>query len=181
MTPVTPIARAHVQTLLQRLADGDRSAIEPAFVALGPLVRAFAARALPRSMDAEDAAQSALTKLFEQVRDFDPSRDGVAWALAVVHFECRTIARRAQRRREQALDPETHAPSTTDTPESLMGRRELEAMARELFSDLGDDDARTIAAAIEDERPRADATFRKRLQRALARLRLAWRTKHGTE
>lgn len=181
MTPVTPIARAHVQTLLQRLAAGDRTAVEPTFVALWPVVRAFATRTLPRAMDAEDAAQSAIVKLFAEVEGFDPSRDGVAWALAIVHFECRTTLRRAQRRREQTLDPETHAPSTEDDPESILGRRELEAIARALFSDLSDDDARTIAAAIEDERPRADATFRKRLQRAFARLRLAWRAKHGTE
>jgi hypothetical protein len=59
-------------------------------------------------------------------------------------------------------------------------QRDLERAAREVLGDMREEDARAVLAAIDDARPPGDATFRKRLQRALTRLRVAWRTKHGT-
>lgn len=169
-------ARADVQALLVRLADGDRTAIEPAFAVLWPLVRQFSARALHNPADAEDAAQQTLTKLFEQSADFDRARDGLAWVLTIAAFECRTLRRRAQRRRE---DSQERAPALADcdTPEALVVERDLQAAALEVLGTLGDEDKKAILAAMSGARP-ADAAFRKRLQRALGRLRLAWRAKH---
>jgi RNA polymerase sigma-70 factor (ECF subfamily) len=177
---VSAPARAEIQALLKRLADGDRTAIEPAFAVLWELVRRFSARALPNSADAEDAAQQALTKVFEQAVDFDSSRDGIGWVLTIAAFECRTIRRRRQRRREDGLETAERR-FVTETPEVLVMNRDLEAAVREVLETLGEEDARTILAAMRDERPVADATFRKRLQRALGRLRLAWRAKHEHE
>ncbi len=173
-------ARAEIQALLKRLADGDRAAIEPAFAVLWPLLRRFSARALLSPADAEDAAQQALTKMLEQTADFDPARDGLAWVLTIAAFECRTIRRRMQRRREGSLEM---APGrvVTETPEMLVVSRDLEAAVRDVLGTLSEEDVRTIMAAMADERPVADATFRKRLQRALGRLRLAWRAKHEPE
>jgi RNA polymerase sigma-70 factor (ECF subfamily) len=171
--------RAGIQTLLTRLAAGDRAAIEPAFAALRPVLRRFSARALPIEADAEDAAQQALVRIFEQSAGFDPARDGVAWALTIASFECRTIRRRAQRRREQALDADDGAAPPTDTPEALVLERDLAAAAREALAGLAEGDVQAILASLEEGRP-AGATFRKRLQRALGRLRVAWRAKHET-
>jgi RNA polymerase sigma-70 factor (ECF subfamily) len=170
--------RAGIHRLLTRLAAGDRGAIEPAFVALWPVLRAFSARALRSEADAEDAAQQALAKVFEQSADFDPSRDGVAWALTIASFECRTLRRKAQRRREQPLDA-LDGRASTDTPEALVLERDLAAGAREVLAGLGESDVQAILASLEESRP-AGATFRKRLQRALGRLRVAWRAKHET-
>jgi RNA polymerase sigma-70 factor (ECF subfamily) len=177
---LTPEARAGVQTLLRRLADGDGSAVEPAFAALWPLLRRFSARALQHEADAEDAAQQALAKVFEQSARFDVERDGVAWVLTIVSFECRTLRRKSQRRREEALDAAA-AVADGATPESLVVERDLEAAAREALGEMSDADARAIRTAISDARPARNATFRKRLQRALGRLRVAWRTKHEVE
>src|SRR5215813_7279688 len=101
---VTWYARPAIQELFKRLADGDRTAIEPAFAALWPLLLGFATRALHDEGYGEDAAQQAIIKLFEQVSDFDPSRDGIAWALAITSYEVRSIRRRVLRRREEDLD-----------------------------------------------------------------------------
>src|SRR5262245_15047408 len=111
-----PEERAAIQILVTRLAAGDRDAIEPAFAALWPVLRRFSTRTLPIEADAEDAAQQALAKVFEQSASFDPSRDAVAWALTITWYECRTLRRRAQRRREQPLDAQDGAAPTTDTP-----------------------------------------------------------------
>ena len=176
---VTPEARAEIQALLVRLSEGDRSAIEPAFHALWSILGRFSARALGSSAEAEDAAQQALMKVFGQVAGFDRAKDGVAWVLTIASYECRTSRRRTERRREQAIDSAADLASGERTPEALAVQRDLEAAAREILDGLGEDDARAILAALDENRP-ADATFRKRLQRALGRLRLAWRTKHGT-
>jgi RNA polymerase sigma-70 factor, ECF subfamily len=161
-----------------RLANGDRTAIEPAFAALWPLLRRFAARALQDEGHGEDAAQQAMIKLFEQASDFDPSRDGVAWAFAITSYEVRSIRRRGLRRREEALDRAADAPAAGETPEVLVVERDLARAAREVLSGMKEEDMAAILVAIGESRPFGDARFRKRLQRALARLRQAWGARH---
>jgi RNA polymerase sigma-70 factor (ECF subfamily) len=63
---------------LGRLADGDRAAFRPVFELAWPRVRDVAARMMANAADAEDAAQSALLKLFERAGEFDPARDALA-------------------------------------------------------------------------------------------------------
>jgi len=179
---VTPGVRAEVQSLVQRLADGDRGALRPAFDRLWPLLRDFCARALrtPVGADAEDAAQRALVKLFDQASDFDPRRDALAWALTIAAFECRTAARSKGRRREDSLDDAAaeRLASPSDGPEEAVIERDLITAARGVLAELPSADAEALIAAFEDMRPAGDAAFRKRLQRAVARLRIAWRAKH---
>jgi RNA polymerase sigma-70 factor (ECF subfamily) len=175
---VTPDARAQITLLLARLADGDRAAIEPAFDALWPLVRDFCARAVGAA-DAEDAAQQAIVRAFERVADYDRERDAVAWVLTIAAWEVRTIRRRCARRRETTDDADIASDGAS--PEDAAIERELCTALRDALASLRPEDAATITAAYFEasDAPRP-ATFRKRLQRALDRLRGAWRTKHGT-
>jgi RNA polymerase sigma-70 factor (ECF subfamily) len=172
---MTAEERRRIQGLVARVADGDRAAIEPAFDALWPVVQRFAARAVDGAADAEDAAQRALIKLFEQAAFFDPNRDAVAWALSIVAFECRTVRRARQRRREEPLGVLDVA--ADGTPESHVVESDLETAARAALGALGEADQETIAAMLSGSRPEG-ATFRKRLQRAMGRLRVAWRARH---
>jgi RNA polymerase sigma-70 factor, ECF subfamily len=177
--------RARLQELVTRLADGDRSAIEPTFLVLWPIVRGFSLRALANSADAEDAAQQAILKVFEQAADFDRARDATAWALTIASFEVRTIRRRAQRRRESASEIPPELAAAEGGPEQLLIERDLEAAAREVLAMLKPEDAAVILAALSEDRARAgegkSPTLRKRLERALARLRVAWRAKHEAD
>ncbi len=112
--------RQHLRQQLARLADGDREAFRPVFLALQPIVRRFAARHVPAEA-AEDVAQEALMKVFAQAPRFDPEKDAVAWAVEIASWELRTWQRRRQRRREDALDEtalRTRA-DTAPTPEDL--------------------------------------------------------------
>src|SRR5262245_55949266 len=88
-----------LQSLMTRLADGDRSAFHPAFALLWPVLRRFTGRHLPPP-EAADAAQEALGKIFRQAARFDSTRSAMAWVLGVAGFEIRTSRRRRQRRRE---------------------------------------------------------------------------------
>ena len=178
---MSPQSRLEIQQLAARLADGDRSAIDPVFRAVWPTVQAFCARALRGAPEAEDVAQVALLKFFDQLEELDRSRDAVAWVITIAAFECRTHLRRLQRRGHggAASDPDDLS-SDTKSPEQNALERDLVACAHEVLETLSDADVRTILTSLAEERGEQtkDAAFRKRLQRALGRLRDAWRVKY---
>jgi RNA polymerase sigma-70 factor (ECF subfamily) len=169
---------ADLQDLMTRLAQGDRSAFHPAFEILWPILRRLAGRHLP-SAEAEDAAQEALVKLFRQAARFDSSRSALAWALGVAGYEVRTARRRRQRRRESPAKEEAlgECPDPAKSPEEILLARDLENTLRETLGALRPRDAETLRLyALGLRPPVAPVTFRKRVERALSRLRQAWRT-----
>ncbi|PYQ12258.1 MAG: sigma-70 family RNA polymerase sigma factor [Acidobacteria bacterium] len=171
-----------LQELLARLADGDRAAFPPAFRLLWPVTRSFAGSFLGDAAGAEDAAQQALVRLFLRAAEFDATRDALPWVLGIVANECRTLRRRTQRRREGPLDAAAARPAPGPTPEDDATGRDLERAALETLAGLPPADVEAVLAHIgRGERPDLPAaTFRKRLQRALKRLRRAWSERHGT-
>jgi RNA polymerase sigma factor (sigma-70 family) len=170
-----------LQGLMVRLADGDRAAFEPIYEALWPVVRRFAERTLAGSPDAEDAAQVAFMKLFSRVSEFDPRRDAVTWVLGVAAHECRSFRQKQRRRREDpASGPER--PASDSSPEDAVLARDLRAAMTEALGDLSASDAATLRALLDEQRPPvAAATFRKRVERALTRLRTAWSSRNGLD
>lgn len=162
---------------MERLADGDRSAFRPAFALLWPRLRAFGVR-YAGAADGEDAAQRALLRIFSRAGEYDRRRDALAWALGIAAWECRTLRRRRERRKEHDVLIAERA-DERPTPEDAAIDADLRAAVTEVLGTLRAGDVETISAAA-GERPRG-ATFRKRLQRALARFRIAWRTRHGDE
>jgi RNA polymerase sigma-70 factor (ECF subfamily) len=150
------------------------------YQALWPVLRTFVGRQLPMP-ESEDAAQEALLKVFARASDFDPERDAVTWALGIAAFEVRTARKRRLRRRENLValaPPNKDAPST----EQAVIDRDLEAALLEILGALRPSDVETIQAVLSGRSPPIPrATFRKRLERALNRLRLAWRARHGLD
>jgi DNA-directed RNA polymerase specialized sigma24 family protein len=171
--------RAELRRLMQRLADGDRGAFSPAFALLWPRLRAFAVRYIGAA-DGEDAAQAALLRVFSRAGEYDAQRDAFAWALGIAAWECRTLRRRRQRRREELVPPPERA-DVRASPEEVAIERDLSAAAEAVLGSLRPIDVETIMAVAGGPRPVQGATFRKRLARALARFRLAWRTRHDSE
>lgn len=164
---------------MERLADGDRASFHPVFAALWPVLRRLAARHLGPD-EGEDAAQEALVKVFFRASEFDRSRNALAWALGIAAFEIRTARRRRQRRREVSPGIPEAAGDTAPTPEAEAMARDLEATLEEALGGLRPEDAGTLRLyARGDRAPIAAATFRKRVERALARLRAVWRTTDG--
>lgn len=159
-------------------ADGDRAAIDPLFAALWPPLHAYAARFVGDDALAEDAVQDALVKLFGQLDHFDRDRDALTWALTHVTWQCRTQRKRVARRAE---DPEHTSTASYDGARTLEDR-DLVRAALDVIAELSVHDRDTIATALGDDHrgALAPATFRKRLERALARFRTSWRSRHGT-
>jgi RNA polymerase sigma factor (sigma-70 family) len=173
-------ARAELQRNLQRLAEGDRAAFRPLFDLAWPTVQRVATRMMSSAADADDAAQGALLKLFERACEFDSARDALAWIVGIVSYECLSLRKKRARRREHdgaALDAVADERAGA---EELVMARELEEIALAAVEELRPEDRATIRAALfgDVERAGKPATFRKRLERALGRLRAAWRD-HG--
>jgi len=172
--------RNAVQGLMVRLADGDRSAFDPLFDALWPSVRRFAERALGSAADADDAAQTALLKVFERAAVFDVDRDAVAWIFGIVAFECATVRKRRMRRREDDASVAIEGLADDEDLEQAAIARGLHKALVDLVGNLKSEDHDTIIAILSGQRPDVPAaTFRKRVERAMSRLRIAWRTRHG--
>jgi RNA polymerase sigma-70 factor (ECF subfamily) len=164
-----------------RLVDGDRTAFTPLFEALWPLLRAYCRRALAHDADGDDAAQQAVVNMFLRASEFDRSRSVLPWAFGIAANECRTIRRRGLRRREAVFDSAGAEASHATSPEQAVMERELIAAASAVLGALRHEDAAAIRSAIgTEERPDIPpATFRKRVERAMGRLRAVWRSRHG--
>lgn len=128
--------RAELQQLFERLASGDRRALEPAFGMLWPALRRFARHLSPDDASADDSAQNALLKFFARASELDLERDALTWALGVTAYECKTARKRTQRKRESG-DGGLAALHAQDASlkEAAMAR-ELEAAASQVLGTL---------------------------------------------
>ena len=176
--------REQLHERMVSLADGDRGAFRAVYETIRPILCRFAERLLGNAADAEDVAQEALLKVFVRASEFDRSREALPWALGIAAYECRTFRRKASRRREDhgtaaELGEFKHAGRT---PEADVIERDLHAAAREVLGTLRAQDVETILAAMgETHRPAvAGSAFRKRLERGVGRLRVAWTARHGS-
>jgi RNA polymerase sigma factor (sigma-70 family) len=168
---------------MARLADGDRSAVEPLFAALWAPVHGYCERALGSGADADDAAQQALEKIFAQVARYDRRRRALPWVIEVVIWECRTVRRRRQRARTVPLDRGDEMPTTAASPEEVVVTKDLVARAWATLAHLSEADREvlraTFAGDVEGPAEVSGAAMRKRRERAIGRLRAAWRKHYG--
>ena len=169
-----------IEALLARLADGDRSAFPLVFKQLWVPVNRFCWSMLKHEADAADAAQQAMTKIFERASDYDPKRPAMPWALAIAAWECRTLQRKRFRRRESPED--SAAEPADERAESDIIRRDLTQAALTAMSELPETDRETLLATFLDETATVGgATLRKRRERALDRLRTSFRRLYGLD
>src|SRR5260221_5666808 len=166
--------------LLARLADGDRSVFSLVERQLGAPMQRFGWTMLKHEADAADAAQQAMTKIFERASDCDPKRPAMPWALAIAAWECRTLQRKRFRRREAPEDAGSE-PADERGEEALI-RRDLTQAALTAMSELPETDRDTLLATFLDEATSVSgATLRKRRERALDRLPVSFRRLYGLD
>lgn len=173
--------KAELQKLMVRLADGDRDAFSPMYEMLWPIVCRFAGRALNGSPEAEDAAQVALMKVFSRASKFDPDRDALLWVLGITAYECKTF-RQKHRRRRESTGIDLVQTKEKLSPENVIIELRLKEAMIEILGTLRATDMETLEAVMEGRRPEMPAaTFRKRVERAVNRLRAAWSSRHGLD
>lgn len=157
---------------MARLAQGDRTAFDPLYTALRPRALRLS-RSRVGEADAEDVAQAALLRVFSRAGEFIPGKPCLPWFYAIVANEIR-----AQARKRTALPLDEGAALSLIAPgddaEAQLMSRELERALELAIVDLDDASAGAIRALLgRDAPPEAGAaTFRKRVSRAYARLRL---------
>ncbi len=174
--------RSELNQYLILLADGDRSAFDFVFETAWPLVHRLAVKMLGARTDTEDVAQQALMKVFSRAQEFDKSRDALAWILGITSYECKTLRQTERRRKEDSSD-ENNFNNLSDTklsPEEEQINAELETCIRDLLSTLSPQDQETILISVNElSRPELNAaTYRKRLQRAMDKLRSKWKERY---
>ena len=178
------VERKRLHQAMVRLADGDRCAFDPVFTAIWPILRRYALRAMGSPADAEDAAQAALEKVLCRVAEFDRERDALVWVLGIAANECRTLRQKSRRRKEEPGGLDEFAPVLASdgdmSPEKRLIARDLEAAALDVLCTLHANDVETLKLVLTENRMES-ATFRKRVERAMVRLRQAWKAKHGTD
>lgn len=167
-----------LDALFARLVDGDRTASAPLFEQLWPVVLRFCGR-LVRPTDAEDAAQQTLEKVYARLNDLDLSRPALGWVLAIATWECRTVRRRTQRRKEVGVEQSPAAVS--EDAEALLMDGGLSGSLDAALAELPELDRETLLLTLKDEAPVGvhPTTFRKRRERAVMRLRTVWRALYG--
>ncbi|HLV64400.1 MAG TPA: sigma factor [Polyangiaceae bacterium] len=174
-------SRHELDVLMARLAAGDRAVFGRVFDLLFPSVQRLCLGLLKNEADAADALQDAMQKIFERASQYDPERPAMPWALAIAAWECRTHARRRMRRREVSEEAGFEPPVTFD-PEEGHVRRDLVEAALAALGELSETDRETLVATYwEEAAPVSGATLRKRRERALARLRGAFRRLYGLD
>lgn len=169
---------AELDALMARLSDGDRTAFDPLFAALHPrAVRV--ARLRVDSQRAQDIAQTALLKVFSRASEFEAGRPVLPWFYAIVANEVRAVTRGAMVRAQVPLDADDGRPrdiaDVSEDPETRATERELELAVERAIESLDPSSADAIYAVLgrTDRPPLESATFRKRVSRAYARLRVA--------
>lgn len=171
--------RTELDDLLCRVSEGDRSAVDPAFRRLWPIVRRYCASKTGNETSADDAAQSTLVKLFEQAAQYDPTKPALAWALAVAYWECRSLSTRDRREAGRTVEasPEHHCDPAPHAEDAL-SQAEASQLGMRLLADLSPEEQALLKGNEEglgwSIQVLAPAARRKRKQRIIDRLRSAW-------
>ncbi len=157
---------------MDRLAIGDRSAFDPLYLALHPRAVSIARRRLRDEALALDAAQESMIRVFSRASEFARGAHVLPWFYAVCANEVRAIERR-----RGVLAPNDAAPEEASgeaSAEDQLQSAELHRALEHALASLDLESAEAISALLgESTKPEiAGATFRKRVSRAYAKLRI---------
>ena len=170
---------SELDLLMGRLADGDRHAFSPLFKALWTPALRVCTRMMEREADAADAAQAAMMKILERAAEYDKKRPALPWALGIAAWECKTLLKRQQRHKESSAEVQLSdgGAATEEVEQRLLVEAAMHAMGT-----LSEADQQTLVSTYwETASAEKGATFRKRRERALTRLRDTFRRIYGLD
>ncbi len=169
----------NLDDLMGQLANGDRSVFTQVFEALWPTTLRLCVRLMGDEASAADAAQAAMIRILERASDYDRKRPAVPWAMAIATWECRTLLKRRSRLKESSDVPAVSddGAAVEEQEQQLLVNAALNAMGT-----LSPADQETLAATYWDTAASASgSTLRKRRERAVTRLRDAFRRIYGLD
>jgi RNA polymerase sigma-70 factor, ECF subfamily len=97
-------AEAELKALMVRSLKGDGAAYGELLRKLQGFLRAYFARRVGRSAEAEDLLQETLIAMHTRRATYDPTRPFTAWVHAIARYKLIDHFRRTKRRAEDALD-----------------------------------------------------------------------------
>lgn len=166
---------------MRSLADGDRDAFAEVFRAAKPLVERYLGKVVSDAGARDELVQATLLKAFEAASSYDPDRDAATWILALASWEVRSHRRDAARSSARvAAEASADGLASDADPERDVAELQIIAAVRECLGELSPSDQDVVLAAMRGERPEG-ATFRKRLERALGRLKSKWSARYGQD
>ena len=122
------------QALLERLASGDRAALQPIYQRHAPLLLALARRMLGRSGDAEDVLHDVFIEALQRAGDYDAALGTVrAWLVSRLRSRCLDRLRSSGRTRPlEERPPQAVEPVPQEDPALSLDR----SRARRALADL---------------------------------------------
>ncbi|NUO52824.1 MAG: sigma-70 family RNA polymerase sigma factor [Polyangiaceae bacterium] len=156
------------------LADGDRDAFAVVFRSVKPLLDRYVTKMVRDPASRDEIVQASVIKVFEAASTFDPDRDAAVWVIALASWEIRSFRRdRSRQLLRSGGDPASIGVAAAEDPERETLQREVIDAVHQCVGDLSPADQEVILATLAGER-QPNPTFRKRLERALARFKSRW-------
>lgn len=166
-----------MSSILQRISEGDRSAVAECLDEYGGLVWSLARRYLGAHADAEDATQDIFLSIWSSAGRFDPARGSEpAFVATIAHRRLIDIKRSARVRQTVSLERAAE-PTSGDSQELFRSDSE---MASKALQHLPSDERETMQMAVRYGLSHAQiaratdqpiGTIKTRLRRAMKRLR----------
>lgn len=168
---------------MERLAQGDESALDALYEALSRNVFALALRMMGSREDAEEVVQDTFVQTYRYAARFDARRGSVrAWIYTVARNQCRMRLRahRARPRSDTEMDP--HDAASTLPTRSHASQATARLTVQQAFSHLSHDEARLLEAAffegfshgeLADHEGEPVGTIKSRIRRAMLKARKA--------
>mgnify|MGYP006300744471 CR=1 FL=1 len=166
--------------LVERMRQGDESALRELYDALGRNVFALALQMVGSREDAEEVVQDTFVKVHEHAARFDQARGSVrAWVYTIARNAGRMRLRARSSRPEPAIgrEPEDVVPESGRSSEAARVDR---LTVQEAFASMSDDEARLLEDAFYGGYSHADlaerdgvalGTVKSRLRRAMLKAR----------
>ncbi len=118
------------ETLLRRVAVGDRAALGEVFDAHAALVNGVAVRILRDATEAEDVVQEVFVQVWRDAERFDASRGSLqSWLCTIARTRSLDRLRRRAARREEPAEARPPAASLPRTEEALAVRGALASLS----------------------------------------------------
>jgi len=172
------------ETLLARIAGGDRAAFATLFATYAPKVKSYLLRLGAVSAQAEDLAQDAMLSVWRRAAQFDPAKAKASTWIFVIARNA-WIDKLRRERVELAYRGTVDLPeeSGDESPDDAVVRGQTETEMEAALAALSEEQRQVVRLSFFEDRPHSEiaerlslplGTVKSRLRLALIKLRAHW-------